>query len=65
MISLLCILYVDPLCRWTADEEGVCEDLDGLMAMTFAMEAWGDWILSNVDQNKRAFFVTMSPTHLW
>ncbi|XP_077213968.1 TRICHOME BIREFRINGENCE-LIKE 35 [Tasmannia lanceolata] len=48
------------------DEDGVCEELDGLGAMKFALEAWADWVASNVNPfEKRVFFVTMSPTHLW
>ncbi|XP_058110402.1 protein trichome birefringence-like 35 [Magnolia sinica] len=51
---------------WSSDEDGVCEELDGLGAMKFAMEAWADWVDSNVNPlEKKVFFVTMSPTHLW
>lgn len=51
---------------WSAEENGACEELDGLGAMELAMGAWADWVASKVDpQKKRVFFVTMSPTHLW
>ena len=53
-------------CRWSTEESGICEELDGVSAMELAMEAWADWIGSEVDpRKKRVFFVTMSPTHLW
>lgn len=53
-------------CRWSTDENGVCEELDGLGAMELAMGAWADWVASKVDPlKKRVFFVSMSPTHLW
>lgn len=53
-------------CRWSTEESGICEQLDGVGAMELAMEAWADWIASKVDPlKKRVFFVTMSPTHLW
>ncbi|KAE8099122.1 hypothetical protein FH972_017127 [Carpinus fangiana] len=51
---------------WSTEENGVCEELDGLGAMEMAMGAWADWVASKVDPlKKRVFFVTMSPTHLW
>ncbi|KAK6943198.1 Trichome birefringence-like, N-terminal domain [Dillenia turbinata] len=51
---------------WSSEQNGVCEELDGLGAMELAMEAWAKWVASNVDPlRKRVFFVTMSPTHLW
>ncbi|KAL5720909.1 Protein trichome birefringence-like 35 [Ranunculus cassubicifolius] len=51
---------------WSTEENRVCEELDGLGAMELAMEAWANWVASKVDSpKKRAFFVTMSPTHLW
>ncbi|OVA07840.1 PMR5 N-terminal domain [Macleaya cordata] len=51
---------------WSSEENGVCEELDGLGAMELAMEAWADWVASKVDPfMKRIFFITMSPTHLW
>lgn len=51
---------------WSAEENRVCEELDGLGAMELAMEAWADWVVTNVDSGKKkVFFVTMSPTHLW
>nr|DAD28125.1 TPA_asm: hypothetical protein HUJ06_029593 [Nelumbo nucifera] len=51
---------------WSSEENGVCEELDGLRAMELAMEAWAEWVASNVNTLiKRVFFVTMSPTHLW
>ncbi|KAJ6778052.1 PROTEIN TRICHOME BIREFRINGENCE-LIKE 35 [Salix koriyanagi] len=51
---------------WSAEENGACEELDGLGAMELAMGAWADWVASKTDpQKKRVFFVTMSPTHLW
>ncbi|KAK6943432.1 PC-Esterase [Dillenia turbinata] len=51
---------------WSSEQNGVCEELDGLGAMELAMEAWANWVASNVDPlRKRVFFVTMSPTHLW
>ncbi|KAK8921362.1 hypothetical protein KSP39_PZI020813 [Platanthera zijinensis] len=50
---------------WNADDE-MCEEADGLDAMTLAMETWADWVASSVDRmRQRVFFVTMSPTHLW
>ncbi|XP_024967347.1 protein trichome birefringence-like 35 [Cynara cardunculus var. scolymus] len=51
---------------WSTEENGVCEEAQGLEAMELAMDAWADWIGSNVDPLKqKVFFVTMSPTHLW
>lgn len=61
-------IYQNPrlFCRWSTDENGVCEELDGLGAMELAMGAWADWVASKVDPlKKRVFFVSMSPTHLW
>lgn len=53
-------------CRWSTEESGTCEELDGLGAMELAMGSWADWVASKVDPlKKRVFFVTMSPTHLW
>ncbi|PKU78220.1 protein trichome birefringence-like 35 [Dendrobium catenatum] len=50
---------------WNADDE-MCEEADGLDAMTLALETWADWVSSSVNPLKqRVFFVTMSPTHLW
>ncbi|KAM0948096.1 putative PMR5 domain, PC-Esterase [Dioscorea sansibarensis] len=47
-------------------EDSVCEEADGLDAMTLAMETWADWVSSRADpRRQRVFFVTMSPTHLW
>uniref|UniRef100_A0A7C8ZNQ1 Trichome birefringence-like C-terminal domain-containing protein n=2 Tax=Opuntia streptacantha TaxID=393608 RepID=A0A7C8ZNQ1_OPUST len=52
--------------RWSNEENGVCEELDGLGAMELAMKTWAKWVDSIVDPSKkRVFFVTMSPTHLW
>ncbi|GLT66132.1 hypothetical protein SLA2020_385190 [Shorea laevis] len=51
---------------WSDEENGACEELDGLGAMELAMGAWADWVASKVDpRKKRVFFATMSPTHLW
>ncbi|KAB1224489.1 Protein trichome birefringence-like 35 [Morella rubra] len=51
---------------WSAEDNGVCEELDGLGAMELAMGTWADWVASKVDPlKKRVFFVTMSPTHFW
>uniref|UniRef100_A0A2P2LXH0 Protein trichome birefringence-like 35 n=2 Tax=Rhizophora mucronata TaxID=61149 RepID=A0A2P2LXH0_RHIMU len=50
---------------WSSEKNGNCEELDGLGAMELAMGTWADWVASNVDPNKRIFFVTMSPTHMW
>lgn len=51
---------------WSTEENGVCEELDGLGAMELALEAWAEWVTSKVNPlKKRVFFVTMSPTHLW
>ncbi|KAL1153699.1 hypothetical protein V6Z11_A09G194200 [Gossypium hirsutum] len=53
-------------CIWSSEENGNCEELDGLGAMELAMGAWADWVASKViPQKKRVFFVTMSPTHFW
>ncbi|CAA2979467.1 trichome birefringence-like 35 [Olea europaea subsp. europaea] len=50
---------------WSTEENGVCEEIDGMKGMELAMEAWADWVANHVDtQKKRVFFVTMSPTHL-
>lgn len=49
--------------RWSSEENGVCEEIDGLGGMELAMEAWAKWVDSNVDRAKKVFFVTMSPTH--
>ncbi|KAJ0028620.1 hypothetical protein Pint_34946 [Pistacia integerrima] len=51
--------------RWTSEETGACEELDGLGAMDLAMNAWADWVSKANLRKKRVFFVTMSPTHLW
>ncbi|XP_009607029.1 protein trichome birefringence-like 35 [Nicotiana tabacum] len=48
---------------WSSEENGVCEEIDGLGGMELAMEAWAKWVDSNVDRAKKVFFVTMSPTH--
>ncbi|KAJ9549292.1 hypothetical protein OSB04_021835 [Centaurea solstitialis] len=51
---------------WSKEENGVCEEAQGLEAMELAMDAWANWVDSNIDPSKqKAFFVTMSPTHLW
>ncbi|KAH9673155.1 protein trichome birefringence-like 35 [Citrus sinensis] len=51
---------------WSSEENGLCEELDGLGAMELAMSAWADWVASKLNPlKKRVFFVTMSPTHLW
>ncbi|KAL2901898.1 Protein trichome birefringence-like 35 [Bienertia sinuspersici] len=51
---------------WSSEENGVCEELDGLPAMELAMKTWANWVDSNVSPHeKRVFFVTMSATHLW
>uniref|UniRef100_A0A7N0T6Q0 Trichome birefringence-like N-terminal domain-containing protein n=2 Tax=Kalanchoe fedtschenkoi TaxID=63787 RepID=A0A7N0T6Q0_KALFE len=51
---------------WSDEEDDVCEELDGYRAMELAMEAWANWIATNVDPaKKKVFFVTMSPTHFW
>ncbi|KAL5742459.1 hypothetical protein ACOSP7_029191 [Xanthoceras sorbifolium] len=51
---------------WSTEDNGACEELDGLGGMELAMSAWADWVASKVNpRNKRVFFVTMSPTHLW
>lgn len=50
--------------RWSTEENGVCEEIDGLRGMELAMDAWANWVESNVDPMKKVFFVTMSPTHL-
>eukprot|EP00268_Persea_americana_P067428 TRINITY_DN9283_c0_g1_i3.p1 TRINITY_DN9283_c0_g1~~TRINITY_DN9283_c0_g1_i3.p1 ORF type:complete len:443 (+),score=81.39 TRINITY_DN9283_c0_g1_i3:240-1568(+) len=51
---------------WSDEEDGVCEELSGIGAMKLALEAWAEWVASNVDpRKKRIFYVTMSPTHLW
>ncbi|KAJ8431016.1 hypothetical protein Cgig2_017194 [Carnegiea gigantea] len=50
--------------RWTSEENGVCEETDGLTAMELTMKTWAKWVDSNVDPLKKCvFFVTMSPTH--
>ncbi|VFQ91659.1 unnamed protein product [Cuscuta campestris] len=49
---------------WSNDENGICEEIDGLGGMELAMSAWADLIASNIDPSKKkVFFVTMSPTH--
>ncbi|XP_059668070.1 protein trichome birefringence-like 35 isoform X1 [Cornus florida] len=51
---------------WSTEENGVCEEIDGLGGMELAMEAWANWVASSVDHlKKQVFFITMSPTHLW
>lgn len=51
---------------WSSEEYRVCEELDGQRAMELAMKTWANWVDSNVNPlEKRVFFVTMSPTHLW
>lgn len=53
-------------CRWNAEEDGACEELDGREAMELVMTTWADWVASRaIPLKKRVFFVTMSPTHLW
>ncbi|KAF7142760.1 hypothetical protein RHSIM_Rhsim05G0225200 [Rhododendron simsii] len=50
---------------WSSEGDGVCEEIDGLGGMELAMEAWANWVASNVNPlKKQVFFVTMSPTHL-
>ncbi|XP_004249604.1 protein trichome birefringence-like 35 [Solanum lycopersicum] len=48
---------------WSSEENGVCEEINGLGGMELAMDAWANWVDSNVDPAKKVFFVTMSPTH--
>ncbi|XP_021744806.1 protein trichome birefringence-like 35 [Chenopodium quinoa] len=51
---------------WSSEDNGVCEELDGVRAMELAMKTWAKWVDSNVNPlEKRVFFVTMSPTHMW
>ncbi|CAM8970759.1 unnamed protein product [Rhodiola kirilowii] len=51
---------------WRDEEDSVCEELDGNRAMELAMEAWAEWVATNIDPaKKKVFFVTMSPTHFW
>ncbi|KAM1949561.1 hypothetical protein ACFX15_009604 [Malus domestica] len=50
---------------WSAEANGVCEEVDGLGAMELAMGAWADWASKVNPLKKQVFFVTMSPTHLW
>ncbi|WCJ27984.1 TRICHOME BIREFRINGENCE-LIKE 35 [Euphorbia peplus] len=49
---------------WSDEEHGACEELNGVDAMELAMGAWADWVQSKA-RDKRIFFVSMSPTHLW
>lgn len=58
-------MICDNRCRWSDDENGDCEELDGLGAMELAMETWADWVTTKLDPRKKVLFVTMSPTHLW
>ncbi|XP_078435655.1 protein trichome birefringence-like 35 [Wolffia australiana] len=47
-------------------EEGECEEVSGLEAMTVALTKWSNWVDTIADRfKKRVFFVSMSPTHLW
>lgn len=55
----------DNCCRWSDDENGDCEEIDGLGAMELAMETWADWVTTKLNPHKKVLFVTMSPTHLW
>ncbi|CAK9172447.1 unnamed protein product [Ilex paraguariensis] len=49
---------------WSTEENGVCEEIDGRGGMELAMDAWANWVASEVDPlKKRVFLVTMSPTH--
>lgn len=49
---------------WSTEENGICQEIDELRGMKLAMEAWADWVDSNIDPlKKQVFFVTMSPTH--
>ncbi|KAI3853141.1 hypothetical protein MKX03_004386 [Papaver bracteatum] len=33
---------------WSTDENGVCDELDGMGAMQLVREAWADWVASKV-----------------
>ncbi|KAL6003082.1 hypothetical protein ACLOJK_023305 [Asimina triloba] len=47
-------------CSWSGDKGGICEELDGLGALKFAIEAWAHWVDSNVNPlQKKVFFVTI------
>ncbi|XP_019188121.1 PREDICTED: protein trichome birefringence-like 35 [Ipomoea nil] len=49
---------------WSNEQDGACEEIDGLRGMELAMRTWADWVASNIDPlKKQVFFVTMSPTH--
>ncbi|KAJ6798573.1 protein trichome birefringence-like 1 [Iris pallida] len=51
---------------WNAEDIASCQEADGLDAMKLALETWAGWVASRMNTLKqRAFFVTMSPTHLW
>ncbi|THU58007.1 hypothetical protein C4D60_Mb03t09570 [Musa balbisiana] len=51
---------------WKPDDDGICEEANGLDALKLAMETWADWVASTVNHlAQKVFFVTMSPTHLW
>ncbi|CAI9115136.1 OLC1v1015973C1 [Oldenlandia corymbosa var. corymbosa] len=49
---------------WSDGESGACEEIGGMGGMELALEALTNWMALNFDYtNKRAFFMTMSPTH--
>lgn len=49
---------------WSSESNGVCEEIHEVAGMELAMEAWANWVASNVNPlEKQVFFVTMSPTH--
>ncbi|GAB4857317.1 Protein trichome birefringence-like 35 [Ancistrocladus abbreviatus] len=51
---------------WSTEPNGICEELDGRGAMELALNTWANWVDSSVEPlQKRVFYVTMSPTHLW
>lgn len=63
-IHAILFIKLDCLCRWSNEQNGACEEIDGLRGMELAMRAWADWVAFNVDPlKKQVFFVTMSPTH--
>ncbi|KAJ4821843.1 hypothetical protein Tsubulata_946382 [Turnera subulata] len=45
---------------WSSEQNGACEEIDGLGGMELAMGAWADWVAKANSLNKKIFFVTMS-----
>ncbi|KAF8397199.1 hypothetical protein HHK36_016106 [Tetracentron sinense] len=51
--------------RWSNEENGICEGLDGLEAMELAMEAWADWVASKGIPSRSVSSSLPCPLHIY